>query len=62
MLNLPCLRKDVFLSLLEFIELEVLNSLSPGKVVSFSSLAVLRAVASIGYTVDAFRTVITSLS
>ena len=62
MLNLPCLRKEVFLSLLEFIELEVLNSLSPGKVASFSSLAVLRAVASIGYTVDAFSTVITSLS
>ena len=42
MLNLPCLRKEVFLSLLEFIELEELNSLSPGKVASFSSLAVLR--------------------
>lgn len=62
MLNLPCLMKDVFLSLLEFIEFCVLKSPPPGNVVSFSSLAVFLAVASIGAAAVTFIVITPSLS
>ena len=61
-LNLPYLMKDVFLSLLEFIEFCELKSPPPGNVVSFSSLAVFLAVVRIGATAVTFIVITPSLS